>query len=87
MEDFNILMKDPVTGEYQLQASATLFPAGWELQERIGTSLANLHAPVPGWGEDMARYEGVDVWGKLVLGWCEKRLGRNLRECLEEKVL
>jgi len=38
MEDFNILMKDPVTGEYTLQASATLFPAGWELEERIGTS-------------------------------------------------
>ena len=38
MEDFNILMKDPVTGEYTLQASATLFPAGWELEKRIGTS-------------------------------------------------
>jgi len=38
MEDFNVLMKDSTTGEYLLQASATLFPAGWELQERIGTS-------------------------------------------------
>lgn len=49
MEDFNILIKDSTTGEYNLQASATLFPAGWKLQERIGTSLASLHAPVPGW--------------------------------------
>ena len=49
MEDFNILIKDPKTGEYLLMASATLFPAGWQLQERIGTSMANLHSPVPGW--------------------------------------
>ena len=51
MEDFNILAKDPETGEYLLTASATLFPAGWRLQEKIGTSLANLHSPVPGWKE------------------------------------
>jgi hypothetical protein len=51
MEDFNILMKDPETGEYHLQASATLFPAGWKLQERIGMTMANLHGPVPGWKE------------------------------------
>jgi len=49
MEDFNILVKDPGTGEYLIQASATLFPAGWQLQEKIGTSMANLHSPVPGW--------------------------------------
>lgn len=49
MEDFNILMKNPESGDYDLLASATLFPAGWRLQERIGTSMANLHAPVPGW--------------------------------------
>jgi hypothetical protein len=53
MEDFNILVKDPQTGEYLLMASATLFPAGWQLQERIGTSMANLHAPVPGWQEKL----------------------------------
>jgi hypothetical protein len=53
MEDFNILMKNPETGEYHLQASATLFPAGWKLQERVGTSMANLHAPVPGWKEKL----------------------------------
>ncbi|PBP20679.1 hypothetical protein BUE80_DR008585 [Diplocarpon rosae] len=53
MEDFNILTRDPQTGEYHLQASATLFPAGWKLQERIGTSMANLHRPVPGWKEKL----------------------------------
>ncbi|KAH8598765.1 hypothetical protein B0O99DRAFT_614128 [Bisporella sp. PMI_857] len=56
MEDFNVLMKDDVSGEYLLQASATLFPAGWELQERIGTSMRNLHAPVPGWQGTLGRH-------------------------------
>ena len=53
MEDFNILVKDLEMGEYLLMASATLFPAGWQLQERIGTSMANLHSPVPGWQEKL----------------------------------
>ncbi|TVY53673.1 hypothetical protein LCER1_G004114 [Lachnellula cervina] len=53
MEDFNVLMKNTETGKYHLQASATLFPAGWKLQERIGTTMANLHGPVPGWKEKM----------------------------------
>ncbi|KAL2062994.1 hypothetical protein VTL71DRAFT_6066 [Oculimacula yallundae] len=53
MEDFNILLKHPETGEYHLQASATLFPAGWKLQERIGTTMANLHKPVPGWKKNL----------------------------------
>lgn len=60
MEDFNILAKNLDTGEYHLQASATLFPAGWKLQERIGTSMVNLHRPVPGWkdklGTNVNRY-------------------------------
>ena len=53
MEDFSILEKDPRTGEYLIMASATLFPAGWQLQEKIGTSMANLHSPVPGWQEKL----------------------------------
>ena len=56
MEDFNILMKDEETGDYLLQASATLFPAGWKLQERIGTNLNCLHAPVPGWSEKLGAH-------------------------------
>lgn len=56
MEDLNVLIKDPNTGDYLLQASATLFPAGWRLQERIGTSLARLHAPVPGWSQKLGAH-------------------------------
>ncbi|KAE8441150.1 hypothetical protein EG329_005833, partial [Mollisiaceae sp. DMI_Dod_QoI] len=53
MEDFNVLVRNPATGEYHLQASATLFPAGWKLQERIGFSMARLHGPVPAWKEKL----------------------------------
>jgi hypothetical protein len=56
MEDFNVLIKHPKTGDYHLQASATLFPAGWKLQERIGTTMANLHAPVPQWKEKLGHH-------------------------------
>jgi hypothetical protein len=30
-------------------ASATLFPAGWILRDRIGKSVTDLHGPVPLW--------------------------------------
>lgn len=49
MEDFNILIKNHNTGEYYLFASATLFPAGWKLEERIGYPMDKLHGPVPKW--------------------------------------
>lgn len=58
MEDFNILLCDPESEdpeEWKLMASATLFPAGWKLQERIGCSMAVLHAPVPGWKEKLGK--------------------------------
>ncbi|TGO51125.1 hypothetical protein BCON_0168g00100 [Botryotinia convoluta] len=57
MEDFNLLLQDPSEedGEWKLMASATLFPAGWKLQERIGSSMAVLHKPVPGWKEKLGK--------------------------------
>jgi hypothetical protein len=61
MEDFNLLIKDPGNGEYRLQASATLFPAGWKLEDRIGYTLTELHCPVPAWkdklGPHVNRYD------------------------------
>jgi hypothetical protein len=60
MEDFNVLIKDPESGQYRLQASATLFPAGWKLEERIGWTISELHNPVPQWkaklGHSVDRY-------------------------------
>ncbi|KAF2271862.1 uncharacterized protein EI97DRAFT_427448 [Westerdykella ornata] len=49
MEDFNILQRSNSTGEHRLVASATLFPAGWRLRDRIGKSVTDLHGPVPLW--------------------------------------
>ncbi|KAF2843595.1 hypothetical protein M501DRAFT_926651 [Patellaria atrata CBS 101060] len=47
-EDFNILKKDS-EGQHRLIASATLFPAGWKLKERIGWTVTQLHEKVPSW--------------------------------------
>jgi hypothetical protein len=61
MEDFNLLVKDSSNEEYILKASATLFPAGWRLEDRIGYTLTELHCPVPAWkdklGPHVKRYE------------------------------
>ncbi|TAQ90298.1 hypothetical protein B7494_g1387 [Chlorociboria aeruginascens] len=54
MEDLSILIEDPESGEHRLMASATLFPAGWKLQERIGTTMAAVHGPVPRWKENFS---------------------------------
>lgn len=56
MEDFNLLIKDPINGEYRLQASATLFPAGWKLEDRIGYTLTELHCPVPAWKDKLGSH-------------------------------
>lgn len=52
-EDFNILMKSEVDGQWHLMASATLFPAGWKLEERVGGTLQDLHGPVPNWARKL----------------------------------
>ncbi|OCK76454.1 hypothetical protein K432DRAFT_306328 [Lepidopterella palustris CBS 459.81] len=49
MEDFNVLIKSQFTGNHHLVASATLFPAGWRLRDRIGNSVTEIHKPVPQW--------------------------------------
>ncbi|KAI9759719.1 MAG: hypothetical protein M1835_000323, partial [Candelina submexicana] len=51
MEDFNVLLKSELDGKHHLLASATLFPAGWYLQERIGWPIGTIHEPVPKWQE------------------------------------
>jgi len=54
MEDLSVLMRND-QDEYYLAASATLFPVGWSVKERIGWTLARVHAPVPGWQEKIGR--------------------------------
>lgn len=37
------------------EASATLFPVGWSVSDRIGWSLARLHCMVPLWQEKVGQ--------------------------------
>ncbi|OJJ50073.1 hypothetical protein ASPZODRAFT_1100493 [Penicilliopsis zonata CBS 506.65] len=53
MEDLSILMTNE-DGEYYLAASASLFPVGWTVDERIGWTIARLHSPVPLWQQQVA---------------------------------
>ncbi|KAJ5099896.1 hypothetical protein N7532_006897 [Penicillium argentinense] len=53
MEDLSILMLNN-EGEYYLAASASLFPTGWTVQERIGWTISQLHAPVPLWHQQVS---------------------------------
>ncbi|KAH7350773.1 hypothetical protein BKA65DRAFT_582791 [Rhexocercosporidium sp. MPI-PUGE-AT-0058] len=51
MEDINVLMpgKGENSKEYYLQASFSMAPAGWYIQQRIGWPLWMVHGPVPLW--------------------------------------
>ncbi|KAL4895660.1 hypothetical protein BDV59DRAFT_142491 [Aspergillus ambiguus] len=53
MEDLSILMKN-ADDEYYMAASASLFPVGWTVQERIGWTISQLHNPVPLWHQQVA---------------------------------
>lgn len=37
------------------EASATLFPVGWSVKDRIGWTVAQLHSMVPTWEEKLSR--------------------------------
>jgi hypothetical protein len=60
VEDFNVLLPTKVkTGkdtcvQYQLAATATLFPAAWIIKNRVGSLVRDLHKPVPKWEEKLA---------------------------------
>ncbi|KAJ5232121.1 hypothetical protein N7468_005077 [Penicillium chermesinum] len=53
MEDLSVLMLNE-DGEYYLAASASLFPTGWTVSERIGWTISRLHEPVPLWHQQVA---------------------------------
>ncbi|KAJ5091196.1 hypothetical protein NUU61_006066 [Penicillium alfredii] len=53
MEDLSILLMNE-DGEYYLAASASLFPTGWTVEERIGWTISRLHDPVPLWHQHVA---------------------------------
>ncbi|KAF1984027.1 hypothetical protein K402DRAFT_435520 [Aulographum hederae CBS 113979] len=51
-EDLNILQLQD-DGKHHLTASATLFPVGWVLKERIGMELQDIHKPVSLWAQKL----------------------------------
>jgi hypothetical protein len=51
-DDFNIVRK--VDGEYRLIASTTLLPAAWKLEDKIGSTILQLHAPVTLWEQKLS---------------------------------
>ncbi|KAJ5080845.1 hypothetical protein N7456_013555, partial [Penicillium angulare] len=53
MEDLSVLMMNE-DGEYYLAASASLFPTGWTVQDRIGWTISQLHGPVPLWHQQIS---------------------------------
>ncbi|KAF8865130.1 hypothetical protein BDZ45DRAFT_669020 [Acephala macrosclerotiorum] len=57
MEDINLLMQGvgEHSNEYYLQASYSMAPAGWYIQERIGWPLWRIHHPVPMWNEKLKK--------------------------------
>lgn len=44
-EDLCVMSK--LAGQWKLTAASVCFPSRWDLTEKIGTSLAQIHAPVP----------------------------------------
>ncbi|KAJ4373261.1 hypothetical protein N0V83_003555 [Neocucurbitaria cava] len=67
MEDFQVLIRGDFTMQWYLQASATLFPAGWNMRAHIGkpldSILSNRNEPMPLW-EDIP--STAKVWGRCV---------------------
>jgi dimethylamine monooxygenase subunit A len=49
-EDFCVLERQ-LDGRYALTAALLCFPAHWRLADKLGRPLAEIHAPVPGFGE------------------------------------
>lgn len=48
------LMQKRADGAYALTAACLCFPAHWRLSEKLGLSLASIHAPVPGFAARLA---------------------------------
>ena len=54
MEDFNILTRDK-DGQHVLIASATCFPVGWRVNDRINWPIHKIHGTVPMWQERLRK--------------------------------
>ena len=46
-EDLCLMRRDPADGAYKLVAASVCFPTGWTLADKMGHSVAAIHAPIP----------------------------------------
>lgn len=53
-EDFVIMQEDPLSGLYILRAGVLCSAVGWNISQKIGRSLHQIHGPVPDYKEKMA---------------------------------
>lgn len=53
-EDLCLMQRDGSTGIYRLVGASVCFPTRWRLQEKLGRSVGTIHAPVPGYQEQLA---------------------------------
>ncbi|KAG2752192.1 hypothetical protein P692DRAFT_20311419 [Suillus brevipes Sb2] len=53
-EDFLITQEDPDTGLYTLRAAVSTSAIGWNISQKIGKPLHEIHGPVPDYKEKMA---------------------------------
>ncbi|KAI6129173.1 hypothetical protein EDD17DRAFT_1775687 [Pisolithus thermaeus] len=53
-EDFFIVQEDPVSGLYRLTAAVGCSAIGWNISQKIGKPLHEIHGPVPDYKERMA---------------------------------
>lgn len=54
-EDFAIVLRDPMTGEYRFKAGVVCTSQGWSLGTKIDMNLRTMHGPVPDYPKQMAR--------------------------------
>lgn len=52
-EDFAITLRDHKTGRYHLRAGVICSTIGWNLNQKIGLPLSDVHQPVPAYKEKM----------------------------------
>lgn len=50
-EDLCVLVREDL---WRLRAACVCFPSRWRLSEKIGTTLDEIHGPVPGYGDSLA---------------------------------
>ena len=53
-EDFLITQEDPETGLYVLRAAVSCSAVGWNIGQKMGRPLHQIHGPVPDYKEKMA---------------------------------